>query len=271
MSVPKYDEFFTPVLKVLEDGKVHSLKEVRSEIAESMHLSEEDLAERLPSGANMYNVRTSWANTYLKKAGLIRSPKRGQMQITEEGKKLLDSGMTVTLDLLQSRYPEFSKFYVGSKKDSSDSNKKIPQQSVSPTVRDAEESPQETLERVYATINDQLAEDLLEEIMNQTPAFFENLVVDLMKSMGYGEGTTTRETISSDGGIDGIMYEDRLGFNLIYIQAKRWEPDKAVGRPALQAFAGAMMGPPKVDKGLFITTAHFPKRQNSMPMISISF
>ena len=259
MSVPKYNELFNPLLTALADGKIHPLKEIRSEVAESMHLSDEDLAERLPSGTNKYNDRINWANTYLKKAGLIRSPERAKIQITEEGEKLLSSGTIVTLDLLQSTYPEFSKFYIGSKKDSSFSNKKIPQQSVSSTMQNAEESPQETLERVYAAINDQLAEELLEEIMNQTPAFFENLVVDLMKSMGYGEGTTTRETISSDGGIDGIMYEDRLGFDLIYIQAKRWDPDKTVGRPVLQAFAGAMMGPPKVDKGLFITTAHFSK------------
>ena len=127
-------------------------------------------------------------------------------------------------------------------------------------VEDTQETPQEALERAYALINDQLADDLLTEVLQQSPAFFEQLVVDLMKAMNYGEGFVTK--YSGDDGIDGIIHEDRLGFNLIYIQAKRWKPDITIGKPELQKFAGAMMGPPKVEKGLFITTAKFsPKAQ----------
>ena len=123
------------------------------------------------------------------------------------------------------------------------------------------ETPQETFERVYTLINDQLADDLLTEVLNQSPAFFEQLVVDLMKAMNYGEGFVTK--YSGDDGIDGIIHEDKLGFNLIYIQAKRWKPDVTIGKPELQKFAGAMMGPPKVEKGLFITTAKFsPKAKD---------
>lgn len=121
--------------------------------------------------------------------------------------------------------------------------------------RDASETPQETFERVYSIINEQLADELLAAIMDQTPTFFEALVVDLMKAMGYGDGFVTKT--SGDGGIDGIIHEDKLGFNLIYIQAKRWATDTTIGKPEIQKFAGAMMGPPKVDKGLFITTAKF--------------
>ena len=266
MSVPPFKEFLTPVLAALGDGEVHSFKDVKSEVAESMHLTEEDLAERVPSGnLTRFNNMINWARTYLKKAGLVIVPKRSYIQITEEGKKLLASGETITDELLISRYPEYAKFRGAAGKGSSKPDGEAPAQPAgpavpdSPVVEDVGETPQETMDRVYATINDQLAEDLLEEVMSQSPAFFENLVIDLLKSMGYGEGSTTREKISSDGGIDGIMHEDRLGFNLIYIQAKRWDPEKTVGRPVLQAFAGAMMGPPRVDKGLFITTAHFSK------------
>lgn len=108
---------------------------------------------------------------------------------------------------------------------------------------------------MYTLINNQLADDLLTDILNQSAAFFEHLVVDLMKAMDYGDGFVTK--YSGDDGIDGIVHEDKLGFNLIYIQAKRWKPDTTIGKPELQKFAGAMMGPPRVDKGLFITTAKF--------------
>ena len=111
------------------------------------------------------------------------------------------------------------------------------------------------MDALHKTINDTLADDLLSEIMQQTPAFFEQLVVDLMKAMDYGDGFVTK--YSGDDGIDGIIHEDKLGFNLIYIQAKRWKTDITIGKPELQKFAGAMMGPPKVEKGLFITTAKF--------------
>ena len=117
------------------------------------------------------------------------------------------------------------------------------------------DTPQETLERTYSLINEQLADDLLSEVMQQSPAFFEQLVVDLMKAMDYGDGFVT--IYSGDGGVDGIIHEDKLGFNLIYIQAKRWDPSTTIGKPELQKFAGAMMGPPKIEKGLFITTAKF--------------
>ena len=117
------------------------------------------------------------------------------------------------------------------------------------------DTPQETLERTYSLINEQLADDLLSEVMQQSPAFFEQLVVDLMKAMDYGDGFVTK--YSGDGGVDGIIHEDKLGFNLIYIQAKRWDPSTTIGKPELQKFAGAMMGPPKIEKGLFITTAKF--------------
>lgn len=245
--LPRYDEFYAPLLHVLKDGNTYTMKEVKKRIAENLHLSEDALLERLASGRqSVYDNRIGWAKTYLQKAGVVVSPKRAQIMITDRGKALLSSGETITNALLEEKYPEFAEF-CGKKS----SDKVI---DVTDTVL-AEETPQEVLDRVYGTINEQLADDLLIEIMGQSAKFFEILVVDLMKAMNYGDGFVTK--LSGDDGIDGIIHEDKLGFNLIYIQAKRWNPDTTIGKPEIQKFAGAMMEPPKVEKGLFITTAKF--------------
>jgi hypothetical protein len=245
--LPRYDEFYAPLLHVLKDGNTYTMKEVKKRIAENLHLPEDALLERLASGRqSVYDNRIGWAKTYLQKAGVVVSPKRAQIMITDRGKALLSSGETITNALLEEKYPEFAEF-CGKKS----SDKVI---DVTDTVL-AEETPQEVLDRVYGTINEQLADDLLIEIMGQSVKFFEILVVDLMKAMNYGDGFVTK--LSRDDGIDGIIHEDKLGFNLIYIQAKRWNPDTTIGKPEIQKFAGAMMGPPKVEKGLFITIAKF--------------
>ena len=229
MAIPKYNELYRPLLTVLQDGAPHSMKDVRSSIAQMLHLTEQDLGETLSNGSSVYTGRVGWAKTYLKKAELIDSPQRGYINITPSGRKVLAS------------------------KEPIDGVSVVP----APTVvhDDTPETPQETFDRVYSLINDQLADDLLTAVLEQSPAFFEQLVVDLMKAMDYGDGFVTK--YSGDDGIDGIIHEDKLGFNLIYIQAKRWKTDITIGKPELQKFAGAMMGPPKVEKGLFITTAKF--------------
>ena len=246
MSLPKYNELYRPILSALSSGEMRSLKEIKSEVASSLKISEEALSERLPSGNQpIFDNRVGWARSYLKKAGLIEAPQRSYLQITEEGRKLYASGVTITNALLANKYPAFAEF-VGKKKEEAEA---------AAEQKDEEETPQETFERVFKSINDQLADDLLTELMNQSPDFFESLVVDLMRAMGYGDGFVTKH--SNDGGIDGVIHEDKLGFNLIYIQAKRWNPDTTIGKPEIQKFAGAMMGPPRIEKGLFITTAKF--------------
>ena len=258
MAVPKYNELYIPLLRALQDGNVRTLQELRDIVSQSLNLTVEDLAERLPSnGTSLFADRLSWARSYLKKAGLVASPQRGCLAITPIGKELLNSGKPITNALLAECSSTFVDFY---RPKSSDITVPISHPDTPVIVEDTQETPQEALERAYALINDQLADDLLTEVLQQSPAFFEQLVVDLMKAMNYGEGFVTK--YSGDDGIDGIIHEDRLGFNLIYIQAKRWKPDVTIGKPELQKFAGAMMGPPKVEKGLFITTAKFsPKAQ----------
>lgn len=258
MAIPKYNELYRLVLLSLQDGGTHSMKEVRDFIISTLHLTEQDLAETLPSNpkSSVFSGRVGWAKTYLLKAQMIDSPQRGHIFITPSGKALLESGISIANTVLAQKCPEFLDFY-RRKNSGSDSITLAPDE----VQAEVPETPQETFDRVYAIINEQLADDLLAEVLNQTPAFFEQLVVDLMKAMNYGEGFVTK--YSGDDGIDGIIHEDQLGFNLIYIQAKRWKPDVTIGKPELQKFAGAMMGPPRVEKGLFITTAKFsPKARD---------
>lgn len=253
MAIPKYNELYRLVLLALQDGNAHSMKEARNFIAGSLHLTAEELAQPLPSNpqSSVFAGRVGWAKTYLKKAQMIDSPQRGFIRITSSGRELLESNVIITNTVLAQKCPEFLEFY--RHKNNSDST--ATPSTADSSDADTSETPQETFERVYTLINDQLADDLLTAVLDQSPAFFEQLVVDLMKAMDYGEGFVTR--YSGDDGIDGIINEDKLGFNLIYIQAKRWKPDVTISKPELQKFAGAMMGPPKVEKGLFITTARF--------------
>lgn len=250
MALPKYDEFYRLVLNALQDGKSHSMKEVRNSIAQTLHLTEQDLSETLSNGSSVYAGRVGWAKTYLKKAEMIDSPQRGYITITPAGQSLLASNEPITNALLAKLSSAFLDFYR-----LQSGNSTSTQSDSGNTQISTPETPQETFERVYNLINEQLADELLNDVLNQSPVFFEHLVVDLMKAMGYGDGLVTK--YSGDDGIDGIIHEDKLGFNLIYIQAKRWKPDITITKPELQKFAGAMMGPPKVEKGLFITTAKF--------------
>lgn len=250
MALPKYDEFYRLVLNALQDGKSHSMKEVRNSIAQTLHLTEQDLSETLSNGSSVYAGRVGWAKIYLKKAEMIDSPQRGYITITPAGQSLLASNEPITNALLAKLSSAFLDFYRPQSGNSTST-----QSDSGNTQISTPETPQETFERVYNLINEQLADELLNDVLNQSPVFFEHLVVDLMKAMGYGDGLVTK--YSGDDGIDGIIHEDKLGFNLIYIQAKRWKPDITITKPELQKFAGAMMGPPKVEKGLFITTAKF--------------
>lgn len=250
MALPKYDEFYRLVLNALQDGKSHSMKEVRNSIAQTLHLTEQDLSETLSNGSSVYAGRVGWAKTYLKKAEMIDFPQRGYITITPAGQSLLASNEPITNALLAKLSSAFLDFYRPQSGNSTST-----QSDSGNTQISTPETPQETFERVYNLINEQLADELLNDVLNQSPVFFEHLVVDLMKAMGYGDGLVTK--YSGDDGIDGIIHEDKLGFNLIYIQAKRWKPDITITKPELQKFAGAMMGPPKVEKGLFITTAKF--------------
>lgn len=248
MSIPKYHELYAPFLKSLKDGAVHSMKEIKQLVIEQVQLTELDLAELLPSGKQtVFDNRIGWARTYLKKAGLVESPARAQFTLTEEGKKALPDA-----DIIDDKYlSKYASFRVFRKMDETREQET--------TVDVAEKSPEEILEDAYAELNASLADDLMSEIMKLEPTDFEKLVVQLLLAMGYGSGIDDAGYVtqpSKDGGIDGVIKEDQLGFSSIYIQAKQWDPERTISRPEIQTFAGALHEQ-KAQKGLFISTASF--------------
>lgn len=258
MAIPKYDDFYRAVLEVLSDGELHNSKETIEHCAEVFQLSDEDRSAMLPSDRQTILAnRVGWARTYLKKAGLITSPARGKYEITEAGKKAVqDTSINIDNDYLLG-YKSFQDFIK-----TSQPADVVDSKSMQDDKEDAAEStPQEIMNTAYNRIKTQLADDLMTNIMAQDSTFFERLVMNLLEKMGYGgelanPGEVTGKT--GDGGIDGIIRQDALGFDKIYVQAKRWSDDHPVGGPDIQQFAGALMGK-GANKGLFITTSHFSK------------
>ncbi len=248
MAVPKFFEFFEAFLNAIKDGEVHTAKEVRIKVAEDMKMTPADLAELLPSGKQTtFGNRVNWARTYLNKAGLIETPSRGRYRITAEGKIALLSGEKIDLEYLE-KFDSFKEFHKATTGDVSDV-----------AEEHTDESPMEMLDAAYKQVNATLASELMDEVMKLTSAEFEKLVVKLLLQMGYGSGIDGAGMVtqqSNDGGIDGIIKEDQLGFSNIYIQAKQWAVDQTVGKPEIQKFVGALTGR-QAQKGLFITTAKF--------------
>ncbi len=252
MSIPKYFEMQKPLLLALKDEQVHSLKEIKKFISLYFELSQEDLSELLPSGRQaVFANRVGWASTYLKKSGLIESPARAMFVITKEGLEVLKDNPNVINEKYLARYESFREFYSGSDDIATDEIK---------GENFAHDTPDDYFEQSFKKINDSLADELLTEIAKIAPTSFEQMVIDLLSKMGYGafENAGKTTAISGDEGIDGIIMEDKLGFNLIYIQAKKWDTGSTVGRPDVQSFVGAISG--KGGKGLFVTTTKFSKQ-----------
>lgn len=247
MSVPKYDEMYAPFLRALQDGKEHTMKELKQAVVSAFNLTEEDTAKMLPSGKQgIFDNRIGWTRTYLKKAGLIASPERAKFYITEEGKKALPDADIIDNKYLM-QYESFREFQNSGKK-KEESNDIA-----------SSKSPEEQLEDSYAELNKSLADDLMSEIINLSPTDFEKLVLKLLLAMGYGNGIDNAGRITkatNDGGIDGVVKEDQLGFSSICYQAKRWDPTHSVSRPEIQKFIGAIQER-NTQRGLFITTATF--------------
>lgn len=254
MAIPKYHEFMKPILELLRDNQIHKRTDMYEKLSAQFQLTEEEKEEWLPSGKQLvYKNRIGWALTYLKKANLIDSPARAAFVITELGNSVLRENPEVIDQEYLKKFEGFKSF-ISSVEDSS-GNIDNADDAVS------DESPQDMLDRAYKTISNTLAEDVLNEVMNQSPDFFEKLVVDLLVTMGYGGSKIENSQVlgkSGDEGIDGVIKEDKLGFDKIYIQAKRWDLDRTVGRPELQKFVGALTGQGAI-KGAFITTAGFTK------------
>lgn len=250
MTVPEYQALMLPLLKIASNGIEHSLSEVIETLAGELRLTDNDKRELLPSARQTkFENRVGWARTYLKKAGLLASTGRGKFCITERGVEVLKTNPTSITRKYLEQFPEFLEFQNGSRQES--------EQSTENQV--STQTPEEVLEFSYQNLKSELAQEVLQRIKSCSPKFFEKIVVDILLAMGYGGSRKDAGQAvgqSGDGGVDGIIKEDKLGFEIIYIQAKKWEA--TVGRPAIQAFAGSLEGL-KAKKGVFITTSQFSK------------
>lgn len=248
MAIPDFQTIMLPLLEVAGDGVQRSSKEIRAELAVKFDLDESELAELIPSGrAPVFANRVAWAIVFLQRAGLLERPKRAHYVITAEGISVVESKPDrVDVQYLQ-RYPSFAEWRNASnkaEKETADSEISV-------------QTPEEILDTGYMRLREQLAVELLEQVKSSSPAFFERLVVELLVNMGYGGSIKDAGSAigkSGDEGIDGIIKEDRLGLDIIYVQAKRWVG--TVGRPEVQKFVGALHGR-HARKGVFITTGSF--------------
>lgn len=254
MPVPDFQSMMLPIIRVSSDDNEHSIHDFLRELTEVFSLSEQDLNEMLPSGKQtiFYN-RVGWARTYLAKSILIRMTRRSHYKITARRKQVLQENPPRIDKNYLRRFPEFVEFRAG------DSIHQSPAPSLELSDERVMEprTPEELLDIAYQEIRDTLAVDLLNIVKQSTPIFFERLVVELLVKMGYGGSRQEAARAvgqTGDEGIDGIIDEDRLGLDAIYIQAKKWE--SVVGRPEIQRFVGALMGK-RARKGIFITTSHF--------------
>lgn len=251
MPIPDYQTLMLPLLRFSADGNDHTTREAVEVLATEFQLTSAERNELLASGQQaIFNNRVGWANSYLKKAGLLESPRRGSLRITARGKQVLGDSLTrIDVKYLE-RFPEFIEFRDASR----NSRETATTESVTAAT---EQTPEEALELAHQSLRLGLAQDILSRILACSPTFFERLVVELLVKMGYGgsrRDAGERIGQSGDGGIDGIIKEDRLGLDTIYIQAKRWQG--SVGRPEIQKFVGALQGQ-RAKKGVFITTSSY--------------
>lgn len=251
MAIPDYQSLMLPVLQLAADDKEHKFSVAVEELADQFSLSEEERSDLLPSGNQaVFNNRVGWARSYLKQARLLETPRRGFFIITQRGRDLLATNPEKINASLLEQYPEFLEF----------KNKKK-EKDTKPNSVDSYGAltPEDALASAYSQLRESLESEILVTVKEGSPAFFERLVVDLLVKMGYGGNRQDAGKAlgkSGDGGIDGIINEDRLGLDVIYIQAKKWEG--SVGRPEIQKFAGALQGQ-RAKKGVFITTSTFTK------------
>jgi restriction system protein len=253
MSIPDFQSLMLPLLQAIGDGNDHSNAEITKALAHQFGVSEEELQKTLPSGPNkLFYNRVAWAKAYLKKAGLLQSPSRTVFCITSQGKSVLaQEPETINIAFLK-QFPSMD-WHNKKQGDGEDTGCKV-------EIEDTGHTPEEVLESSYQDLRNALADDLLEQVKGCSPQFFERMVVELLVAMGYGgsladAGQAIGKT--GDGGIDGLIKEDKLGLDFVCVQAKRWE--NTVGAPVVQAFAGSMDAF-KARKGVLITTGSLSKQ-----------
>ena len=246
MAVPDFQSLMIPLLHVSQGHAEISMADARDRVAELIHLTEEDVSDKLESGAGRFSNRLAWAKIHLERAGLLEKIRRGWFRLSPLGANVLKQGHDrIDLKFLD-QFPGAREFRKGGTTSSDDADEQA-----------VERTPEESLEAAHGELRDALSREILGLILDASPSFLEKLVVDLMLKMGYGgvnaEGGIVTP-MGGDEGIDGIINEDRLGLDVIYLQAKRWE--RPVGRPEIQKFVGALHGK-RAKKGVFICTSNF--------------
>ena len=255
MTIPDYQTIMLPLLQHAADEEVHTARALKEPLADHFDLSEEERELKLPSGQQTYfHNRLAWAKTYLERAGILQNVRRGHFRITDRGREILQSGVSRIDNSFLLQYPEFTEFVSRSKADDESESQSAPTTNGNET-----QTPEEALQLAYKRIRDDLAAELIDQIKAMSPAFFEQLVLDLMLKMGYGGTNDSSASLTNRGadeGIDGVINEDQLGLDIVYLQAKRWE--NQVGRPEIQKFVGALHGK-RARKGVFLTTSTFSR------------
>lgn len=254
MPIPTYEALMKPLLEAVADGQIHSIKDITESLANKFQLTPEERSQMLPSGTQpLFSNRVGWARTYLKKAGLLTSPSRGSIQITERGKSFLKESPAQINNEFLMRFDEFRAFIEESRV-----SRGLREELISEPESSAK-TPEEALATAYAELRASLISDILDRVKKLTPRAFERLVVDVLVKIGYGSANEETARVigrSGDEGIDGIIQQDPLGLDMIYIQAKQWTGP--VSRPEVQKFVGALQGQ-RVRKGVFITSSKFTK------------
>ncbi len=253
--IPDYQTIMLPMLRLVSDRKEHKYRDLIENLATEFKVTDEERKELLASGLQaIFDNRVGWAKTYLKKAGLLDSPKRATFVITEIGLQTLKKNPKRIDAKYLRQFPSFLKFQNANLPDNVSGEEIVVQEA-------SEQTPEENLDKAYQGIRKSLASELLNKVVELSPIFFERLVVELLVKMGYGGSIKDAGKAigkSGDEGIDGTIKEDKLGLDIIYIQAKRWKPGNVVGRPELHKFVGALAGQ-GAKKGIFITTSSFTK------------
>jgi restriction system protein len=256
MTMPDYQTLMLPVLRMAAEGEKR-VADVEDRIADEFGLSEDERQALLPSGRQrVLPNRIHWAKFYMSKAGLIASPARGRFVATEAGRKLLASKPSRIDVKLLMKEPSFREFY---KPEAPTGAEEVSASTTDATPGEETRTPEEQIEEAYQTVMSALRADLLERIAQNSPVFFEQLIVDLLVAMGYGgshKNAAAQLGRSGDGGVDGVINEDRLGLDRVYVQAKRYAQTSTVGRPDIQGFVGSLVGL-GATKGVFVTTSTF--------------
>lgn len=247
--VPDFQTLMRPVLNSAQSGEVH-IGDVVQSLADEFELDEQDRTELVPSGKQTrFANRVHWARTYLKQAGLLKNVRRGHFKITESGLDALKSKEKIDRKFLE-KYPEYVEFKNRERLPSTERDEDV--------VSVSDKTPDEVLRLAYQNINDSLAREILDRVRESPAEFFEKLIVELLLKMGYGTGEDAGHVVgqSGDDGVDGVINQDSLGVDQVYIQAKRYAASKKVGSGAIRDFYGAL-GLKDVTKGIFVTTSSF--------------